>query len=113
MINYILKISTVLLLLTSCLVSSSSSLNYAINKAIEEDKLESPSEQFDHMIILKEPDTFVLYWSYNSTDIKFEVHVKSSGWFGFGLSPGGFMDYSDIVIGWLREDGTGHFSGDT
>ncbi|XP_078511752.1 putative DBH-like monooxygenase protein 2 [Lissotriton helveticus] len=43
----------------------------------------------------------VLRWDFNKTteEITFELQVETTGWIGFGLSPGGGMTGADIVIG--------------
>ncbi|XP_078510070.1 putative DBH-like monooxygenase protein 2 [Lissotriton helveticus] len=43
----------------------------------------------------------VLRWDFNKTteEITFDLQVKTTGWIGFGLSPGGGMTGADIVIG--------------
>ena len=35
-----------------------------------------PSQIYDNMMILVEPDIYTVYWTLNQTDITFEVHVK-------------------------------------
>jgi hypothetical protein len=47
--------------------------------------------------------------SFNATHITFELHVKTRGYVGFGISPNGKMYPSDVVIGWVK-DGVTHFS---
>ncbi|CAH1799271.1 unnamed protein product [Owenia fusiformis] len=37
--------------------------------------------------------------------IVFEIHAKTTGYVGFGFSPNGDMRYSDMVIGWVRDNG--------
>ena len=56
-------------------------------------------------------DKYWLYWNFNKAteEIKFAVRVKTTGWIGFGLSPNGQMPGSDVVIGWLDDQGT-HFN---
>jgi hypothetical protein len=44
--------------------------------SLEKVELNGPSERFDNMHILVEPDIYVFYWSVNETDALFEVHVK-------------------------------------
>ena len=39
----------------------------------------------------------------------FQVHVEALGYVGFGLSPNGGMPGSDVVIGWVTDDGTAVF----
>ena len=38
--------------------------------------------------------------------ISFAVHVNTTGWVGFGLSPNGQMPNSDVVIGWVDRSGS-------
>jgi hypothetical protein len=51
-----------------------------------------------------------LYWNYTATDFIGEIHCKTSGWVGFGLSPNGGMDGSDVIVGWITADGKVDFS---
>lgn len=78
---------------------------------IDYENLPAPSELFENILVLAKPSEYILYWSYNDTSIRFEVHVKTSGWFAFGLSPNGHLFNSDLVYGWINNDLTGHFSG--
>ncbi len=41
--------------------------------------------------------------------INFKVEVQTRGWVGFGISPNGGMKDSDIVIGWITDDGKAYF----
>jgi hypothetical protein len=75
------------------------------------DYLPEPTEPYENLEILCKPNRYVLYWTYNQTDITFEVIVKTNGWISFGLSPDGQIYYSDFVVAWVYPDGTGHFSG--
>ena len=52
-------------------------------------------------------EDYVLYWnfSYEEQSIQFAVRVKTTGWIGFGLSPNGQMPQSDVVIGWVDNNG--------
>ena len=52
-------------------------------------------------------DNYTLYWKFNyqSKKITFAVRVKTTGWIGFGLSPNGQMPKSDVVIGWVENNG--------
>lgn len=45
---------------------------------------------------------FRLYWNFTGTDIIAEIHCRTQGWVGFGISPTGGMDKSDVVIGWIN-----------
>ena len=50
---------------------------------------------------------YKLYWSYDLAveTIRFAVRVRTEGWVGFGLSPNGQMPGSDVVIGWVTDQG--------
>ena len=51
---------------------------------------------------------YLLDWSYNNDDstMTFTIRVKTTGWVGFGISPyTGKMPGSDIVIGWVDNNG--------
>ena len=52
-------------------------------------------------------EDYVLYWNFNYEErsIQFAVRVKTTGWIGFGLSPSGQMPQSDVVIGWVDNNG--------
>ena len=52
-------------------------------------------------------DNYVMYWNfdYQTKNITFAVRVKTTGWIGFGLSPNGQMPQSDVVIGWVDNNG--------
>ena len=60
---------------TAALILYISLLNYHVI-SLEKEELNGPSELFDNMRILVEPDIYVFYWSVNETDALFEVHVK-------------------------------------
>jgi len=54
---------------------------------------------------------YELYWNYNLTQqtISFAVRVQTTGWVGFGVSPNGQMPGSDVVIGWIDNNGRVQF----
>ena len=54
---------------------------------------------------------YELHWNYvSSTEtIYFAVNVSTTGWVGFGLSPTGSMTGSDVVIGWVSDEGNTYF----
>ena len=56
-------------------------------------------------------EDYALYWSFDNDaqNIQFAVHVRTTGWIGFGLSPNGQMPQSDVVIGWVDGSGRTHF----
>ena len=50
---------------------------------------------------------YTLYWNFSTADqtIAFAVKAKTNGWVGFGVSPNGGMVNSDVVIGWVNDEG--------
>ena len=50
---------------------------------------------------------YELYWNFDNDaeTISFAVRVQTTGWVGFGISPNGQMPNSDVVIGWVTDDG--------
>ena len=52
--------------------------------------------------------TYYLYWSLEKESIIFEVHVRSLGWFGLGLTNNGRMMGADMFVGWIK-DGVTYF----
>ena len=67
-----------------------------------------PSESYTHheSIIDTDPGQFNIYWKVFSTqEIQFEVHVRTLGWVGLGISTNGGMKGSDIAIGWYDASG--------
>lgn len=64
-----------------------------------------PSEAYDQLEILDEPNNFILYWKLvNVTNIVIEIHAKKHGWLLFGSK-------TEVVVAWISNpDGTGHFS---
>ena len=53
------------------------------------------------------PGSYRLHWSFDVEEqsIRFAVNVSTTGWVGLGLSPTGGMPNSDIVIGWVNDQG--------
>lgn len=68
-----------------------------------------PTTNYENFIDLA-PGVFRLYWNLTDTnaaqsqiaEMIAEIHCKTDGWVGFGLSPNGGMDQSDVVIGWIN-----------
>ena len=71
----------------------------------------TPSESYTHSIQADEDDDklYKLYWKLinNDNEILFELHCKTTGWVGFGLSPNGNM-MGDFAIGWVDQIGNPH-----
>ena len=68
-----------------------------------------PSENYMFNVNIDEDDAnlYKLFWNYSmqNEEILFEIHCKTLGWVGFGLSPTGNMVNSDIAIGWVDNNG--------
>ena len=63
-----------------------------------------PSEEYTHSTVIDEenPSQYAVYWKLiNKEEIQFEVHCRTTGWVGFGLSPNGGMNGADIAIAWV------------
>jgi hypothetical protein len=71
-----------------------------------------PSESYTHSSIIDEddPELYKIYWKQieNNTAIQFELHCRTTGWVGIGLSPNGDMAGSDIAISWVDSNGVAH-----
>ena len=65
---------------------------------------------FSAVLLDTENGYYALYWNFtrSTESIYFAVNVSTTGWVGFGLSPDGQMTGSDVVIGWVANDGTGY-----
>jgi len=69
-------------------------------------------EYFTHDTFLDPRDKYFLQWKFDEDrkEITFQVQVETLGWVGFGLSPSGGMEGSDIVIAWVDDaDGKAFF----
>lgn len=60
-----------------------------------------PTRYYKHQVTLDDDGAYWLYWESNATHVTFEVHVKTHGYVGFGLTTNGKMFPSDVVIGWV------------
>ena len=67
------------------------------------------STDFTHSTELLENEDYHLFWKYDDTTITFEIHARTLGWVGFGLSLNGGMTGSDVTITWVK-DGQTFFS---
>ena len=67
-----------------------------------------PTEAFPYKEQLDTNGDYILFWKVNATHITFEVHVRTLGYVGFGLSPNGNMYPADVIIGWVK-DGQAYF----
>ena len=68
-----------------------------------------PTEEFAFYDVLDTNRHFHLFWNFNQTHITFELHARTRGYVGFGLSSNGKMFPSDVVVGWVK-DGITYFA---
>lgn len=68
-----------------------------------------PTDVYVNKVTFVKPDIFHMLWNFTDTDITFEVHVKTSGWLIFGLSPREDLEGSDVVTAWVNPDGSYSF----
>ncbi len=64
------------------------------------------SSYFANTVVLRSPDVYTLSWNFTSEDIVFKAVVKTSGWVGFGISPNGEMQYSDMILAFTEASGS-------
>ena len=72
------------------------------------------SSRYRFQRVLDSEGRYVLHWSFDldagdTGMISFAVNVSTTGWVGFGLSPNGQMPLSDVVIGWVNDQGEPQF----
>lgn len=70
----------------------------------------SPTSTYSYKKILVEPHTFILHWNFTKTELIGEIHVMTHGWIGFGITPNGGMDGSDVFVAWIQSNGQVHFT---
>lgn len=70
----------------------------------------TPTENYSNFVDLVENGKYRLYWNFNTTYFIGEIHVRTNGWVGFGLSPDGRMNQSDAIVGWINSSGTVNFT---
>ena len=62
--------------------------------------------EFDYSTYLDSNDLYKLYWTNLENDmIEFGIEVKATGWISLGISPNGQMPNSDIMFGWVNDNG--------
>ena len=67
------------------------------------------TEPFDQALELDNDGKYFLFWNFNDTHVTFEVHVRTRGYVGFGISDNGNMFPADVIVGWVK-DGVTHFA---
>jgi len=90
-------------------VALSANLNSNLPLTSRELKPLVPSESYTHSLEVDEddPNLYRVFWKLveNEKSIQFEIHCKTTGWVGFGLSPNGDMTGADIAMSWVDSSG--------
>jgi len=60
---------------------------------------------FANTAILRSPDVYTLSWNFTSEDIIFKAVARTNGWLGFGISPNGGMQNSDMILAFTEPTG--------
>ena len=65
------------------------------------------SEQYTYSVQMDSNGRYTMFYSYDddSSTLQFAVLVQTTGWIGLGISPNGQMPSSDVVIGWVDQNG--------
>ena len=66
---------------------------------------------FSRILYDAEGQYYGFHWNFDiaAKTIHFAVNVSTGGWIGFGVSPTGQMPGSDVVIGWVADNGNTYF----
>ena len=66
---------------------------------------------FSRVLYDAEGQYYGFHWNFDiaTKTIHFAVNVSTVGWVGFGVSPTGQMPGSDVVIGWVADNGNTYF----
>jgi|688.fasta_scaffold897556_1 hypothetical protein len=68
-----------------------------------------PSEDYSNKleVLRSNPNKYLIFWKLIDEDeIQFEIHVKTLGWIGLGITNHFYsaMNGADIVMGWVKDD---------
>ena len=88
---------------TYCILLAVLSLGLLASAHLHEDL----ADRYSNSKLLSSP-SYELYWDVDepSGNLSLAVRVNTTGWVGFGVSPNGGMPNSDVVMGWVEDDGT-------
>ena len=88
---------------TFCILIAVLSMGLLASAHLHEDL----AERYSNFKLLSSP-SYELYWDVDepSRNLSLAVRVNTTGWVGFGVSPNGGMPNSDVVMGWVEDDGT-------
>ncbi|XP_069961322.1 DBH-like monooxygenase protein 1 [Cherax quadricarinatus] len=68
-----------------------------------------PHFDFHHRVMMDQRGAYFMLWTPMNDKIVIEVQVATLGYVGLGFSPNGGMRGSDVVIGWVDDQGQLHF----
>ena len=87
---------------TYCILLAVLSLGLLASAHLHEDL----ADRYSNFKLLSSP-SYELYWDVDepSGNLSLAVRVNTTGWVGFGVSPNGGMPNSDVVMGWVEDDG--------
>ncbi|KAK3101729.1 hypothetical protein FSP39_005907 [Pinctada imbricata] len=74
--------------------------------SLDDQGIPTPTQSYPYQEMLDRNGSYFLFWDKNDTHVTMEVHVKTRGYVGFGLSPNGNMFPADIVIGGVKNGKT-------
>ena len=65
------------------------------------------SQQYTYSVQLDTEGHYTMFYSYDEdlSILRISVLVQTTGWIGLGISPNGQMPGSDVVIGWVDDNG--------
>ena len=65
------------------------------------------SRQYTYNVQLDNEGRYTMFYSYNRklSLLRIAVLVQTTGWIGLGISPNGQMPGSDVVMGWVDNNG--------
>ena len=66
-----------------------------------------PTISYTNNLTLQSSELSYLYWNYNTRNITFELHAKTTGWTLFGIKG---ASYSNVIVASIFPDKTGHYS---
>jgi len=109
----VLKMAVCWIVVTSCLLVTSSAINILTPLKNNPDAFSKPSptavdpaKPSTSQVFpfhAKLDDNYDLHWAFNDSHITFEVIVKTTGYVGLGISDNGRMYPADVVLGWVKD----------
>ncbi|XP_055351635.1 DBH-like monooxygenase protein 2 homolog [Paramacrobiotus metropolitanus] len=63
--------------------------------------MSSAAQEFEQEVLLNKENEYYLKWNFVDDYIDLHLSAKTSGWLGFGFSPNGGMDQSDVLFAFV------------